>query len=591
MSYWVKMASAVALTAMLTTGCSLFKKAASGQSISGADLVAEGDQQNAERKREADRQAREEERRQDKIKRIETQITEDLQSVEEQRKNGRFSSAEYREKRIHKKLAELKEIDAGNAMLASAPEKLQAIKGTWTEDVYNKRVLTEKCSRLAERTKQDRMDERWSGVERGLTAYVKCRRKMKDAGVGAAIVQERDQMVLAEYDAYAAYVLGKIAEYRKASEFRYAVSFETGFENHLKYYAELAPTSGKPDRYAKKIARIQKKYRDPEEVKAERARADFESWRKRVTEQFDSEWDKIQTAERAAQSMYEQGENALDAENYKTAEKKLLSARQTLYKEAYSSAVALDAAYRNGSLEKGLSYQISSALARLYFEQGDKAKLYPELSIIKNGRPWLSKDEELKVRLFDILADRRGKMQPKPTDTVRRFAGRYSKIGKEFKAVKEVAIARRGEAYGQIGVEVETISHRQAGSNPTENVGKIVYVEEPVTAVSGSSLRFDVRSSYSVPTKCRNTKQIDSVNVYTGQVYYKQKCKYKKVKSGYSLIVKKPRGVKITKGDLVAFYAAVGKKQGKFDLNLNKAGFVRIAPGGQTAWFLGARVK
>ena len=48
---------------------------------------------------------------------------------------------------------------------------------------------------------------------------------------------------------------------------------------------------------------------------------------------------------------------------------------------------------------------------------------------------------------------------------------------------------------------------------------------------------------------------------------------------------------KIKKGDIVSFYAFVGKKKGKFDLRLDKPGFVRIAPKGQTKWFMGSKVK
>ena len=591
MHRWLTFTAITLAIGLAAPGCSLLSKAAKGGSLSSADLVNEGESQNRDRERKAKEKKRAEERRLKDIASLEKGIEEDLSNIEEQRKNGRFSSSEYREKRLQKRLDELKEIDPQNQTLAAAPGRLEKIKTEWTEDVYNAKVLTAKCSQHTAKAKESRMEERWNYIDRNLGDYVKCRRKMVDVGIDKKVIKGYDKAAVTEYDAFIGHQLTQIEAYRKDSKFGYAQSMETGLETHFKYYKEIAPRSKKPKRYAKKMAKIQKKYRDPEEVKAERAQKDFEAWKTRVTESFTAEWEKTGSAEEAAKGAYDEGKAAAESGDTKTAVKKLLAARQQLYQTAYPSAVALDAAYGNGSLEKGLSYEISAALARIYFEQGNKAKLYPELSIIKNGRPWLSQDEELQVRMFDILADRKDKLSPKPTDTVRRYAGRYSKIGKEFKAVKEVAEARRGEAYGQLGVEVETISHRSAGSNAKDNVGKVVYVEEPVTKVDGKNLRFDFRKKYKVATKCWRTNKIAGYNVYTGRVYYTEKCKYKTVKDGYSLLVKKPKGVKVRKGDIVSFYAFVGKKKGKFDLKLVKPGYVRVAPNGQTKWFLGSKVK
>lgn len=591
MRRWITLISTISLLGLAGPGCNLLSKAAKGDKITSRDMVNEGERKADEKKRADRKRAQEEERRQRKVADLERNIEEDLLAIEDKRKNGKFSSATYREKTLNRRLRNLQEIDPQNALATAAPGRLATIKQTWTEDVFNAKVIVEKCQGHIDKAKESRMEERWNYMERSLTKFVKCRRKMNDVGIDKGVVKKQDTAVIVEFDAYILHQLEQIEAYRKDGKFRWAQSFETSLEQHIGYYAEIGPRSKKPASFTKRMKKIQKKYRDPEEVKAERAKADFDAWATRVTQAFSAEWAKIQSAEEAARPMYDQGKAAMDSGDVKTAQAKLLEARQALFSAAYPSAVALDAAYANGSLEKGLSYEIAAALAQLYFEQGNKAKLYPELSIIKTGRTWLSQDQELQVRLFDILADRTGKLAPKPTDTVRRYAGRYSKVGKEFKAVKEVAEARRGEAYGMLGVEIETISHRSAGSNPKDNVGKVVRVEEPVTKVEGNMLRFDFRRKYKVATKCWRTNKVAGYNVYTGRVYYQEKCKYKNVKDGYSLLVKKPRGVKIKKGDIVSFYAFVGKKQGKFDLKLKKPGYVRVAPNGQTKWFLGAKVK
>jgi hypothetical protein len=298
----------------------------------------------------------------------------------------------------------------------------------------------------------------------------------------------------------------------------------------------------------------------------------------------------IEAAEAKAKPDYEAGVAALEKGNYREALEKLNSAREKLYQAAYPSSVALDSAVKNGSLKRGLSYEIASAIARVHFEDGNVSSLYPELNIIKDGRTWLDGGEELKVRLYDILADRDGALAPKASDPVKSYASRYSDTADKYRFSKQAADAKVGAAYAMLGVDLDTISHRTAGSSPEDNAGKVVYVDEAVTKVEGKYLHFDFRGEYSVPTKCWHTNKISSVNAYTGRVTYEQKCKYKKVKRGYILKVEKPRGIKVSKGDVVSFYATVGKKEGKFTVNLNEPGYVRVAPDGKTAWYLGVNV-
>ena len=576
-----KIIAALMFAGLALPGCDLLKKAASGGTISQADLV-----------NSADRQIKENERNKEKIADLEKTIQEDLTEIEQMRMNGRFSSADYRVKRLNKNLDDLRELDAGNAALTSAPKKLSEIEGTYTEERYQKQVLGDECGKHIEEAKAARMDENWYRVDRRTVDYGKCRRKMVDVGIDSGVVASLDEKALSEYDEYANYLLSQSEAFRKSSEFRKATGFESTLEGLLVYYAEIDPNSSQPKKFLARSTKIQKANRDPKEIEAEKQTAAFEAWKGQVTGAFDKEWEAVQAAESAARPTYDEGMKALDSGDYKTAAAKFAEARQKLYSAAYPSAIALEAAFANGSLEKGLSYEISAGLARTHFEQGDKAQLYPELSIIKNGRKWLAKDQEVQVRMYDILADRNGKLTPKPTDAVRRYAGRYSDVGRQFKGIKEVASAQRGEAYNMLGVDVETISHREAGSNTSEKAGKVVYMKDvAIDTVKGKYLRFDFKSSYKVPTSCRNTKEVASVNIYTGRVSYVQKCKYKTVKDGYVIVVPSPKGVKLKKGDLVSFYATVKERKGKFEVMLKDPGYVRVSKGGETKWFLGATVK
>ena len=571
----------VVTCALATTlpACALLKKAATGGQITSNDLV-----------NEADSQYQQNERDKAKVASLEKDINEDLKEIEEQRKNGRFSSADYRVKTMERRLADLKALDGKNALLASAPQRLSQIQSTWTEEVYNKNVLTQKCSELGDTAKTARMEENWYRVDSSLVEYAKCRRKLKDVGVADDVVAQSDAKIKPEFEGFFEYLINQATEARKAKSFYNAVAFEKNLESHIKYYLEMSPSPDKSKDALAKMNTARQKFRDPEEVKAEQAKDAFEAWRKQVVGAFGQEWIAVTKAEEAAKADFDAGKSALDSGDLKTAEAKLLAARGKLYAQAYPSSLALDTAVKTGSIARGLSYEISAGLARIYFEQGEKAKLYPELSIIQEGRSWLSKEEEEKVRLYEILADREGKLSPKPTEPVIRYASRYSDTAQEYKGVKELADARRGEAYNMLGVAMETITHRQASLNPEENAGKIVFMEEPVDEVKDGKLVFDFRREYEVPVNCWRTNKVSSVNLYTGQVYYEQKCKYEKRKDGYFIVVSSPKGLKVSKGDIVSFYGAVGKKSGA-NIGLDNAGFVRIAPKGETKWFLGTVIK
>jgi hypothetical protein len=560
-------------------GCNLVKKAASGDEISQRDMVNTADSEYKENERENKKAS-------DYAKRIERTLGE----IEEKRKEGQFSSAEYREKTLQRHLDKLKELDSGHDMLKEAPKRLAKLKETYTKDVYERKALTESCEESVNKAKESRMEDKWRYVDRELDNYVQCRRKLEDAGGDEKAIAAMDSTYKEEFAKFAEYSLEKIEAERKERNFRTAVAFEKNLEQKLEAYNEVDDSEKFAKGVAKRMEKVRMTYRDPAEVEAEKAEEAFNSWKKTAEAAFTKEMQEIEAAEAKAKPDYDAGVAALEKGEYRDALEKLNSARQKLYSAAYPSSVALDSAVKNGSLKRGLSYKIASAIARVHFEDGNVSKLYPELSIIKEGRTWLDGGEELKVRLYDILADRQDQLAPKASEPVKSYASRYSDTASKYRFSKQAADAKVGAAYAMLGVDLDTITHRSAGSSPEDNAGKVVYVDEAVTKVDGKYLHFDFRGEYSVPTKCWHTNKISSVNAYTGRVSYEQKCKYKKVKRGYILKVEKPRGVKVTKGDVVAFYATVGKKEGEFTVGLNEPGYVRIAPNGKTAWYLGVNV-
>lgn len=581
MSYRNQLILTLMAALFVLPGCNLVKKAARGEKISRGDMV------NA-----ADSQVKENERKKEQIAKYEASVREDLKEIEELRQKGSFSSSTYREKRLNQNLTELGKLDGKNALLTAAPKQLESIKSTYTEEVYAKKTLVAKCKDYAEKAKKERMEEDWRGLERNIDYYVKCRRELKDKGVEESIVAEQDQLVIAEYDLLAEYILKTSEAARKEKKFGAAVALETGLERHMGYYKELSPNSAKPEGYLATMKKTQKTYRDPEEVKAEQAAGAYSAWRRNVQQLFNEEMTRIEAAEAAAKPAFDEGVAAMGSGDKKKAVAKLLEARQTLYSKAYPSGVALETAYQNGMLELGLSYEIAASLAKIYFEEGDKTKLYPELSLIKNGRKWMEKDKELMFRMYEILTDREGKKAPKASELVQRYAGRYSDERQKLAGIADVAKAQTGEAYNLLGVSMETISTYQAGGSTEQNIGKITHLkDQTVSSVSGGQLNFDFRGEYKEPYNCKSTGKISSINYVTGRVYYQQNCQYRTKKRGYILHVPVPKGVSVKKGDKVDVYATVKKKSGQFDVMLGDPGFVRVSSAGATVWFLGSKVK
>ena len=530
-------------------------------------------------------------RRARKIAALERGIEADLQAIAEQRATGKFTLARYQAKRLAGRITELQALAPQHSALASAPARLHALEKTHAEGGYQRQVVTDKCAHPLAKAEDNSEQAHWQKVDRNLLDYVACRAEMVRAGVPGAAIEKHDARAVAIYDAFAKHQLGRIEAHRKAGEYRYARSFETGLESHLAHYRALAPKSPTPAAHASAMAALQKAHRDPQEVAIEQARSEFDAWKAQVTDLFRADWTRVQAAEAAARALLDEGRAAAATGDGARALASLQAAREALYRAAYPTVATLHEAYLRGDLERGLSYEIALARARIHAARGAAPALYAELSLVERGRPWTSEAEELHVRLHDLLADETGTLAPLPTDAARRYAARPAGVGHGIKAAWRVAEAGRGQAFRAFGLTVAPISHRSLALDAADSRGKIAFVEAPVTRVVGDDLRFDFRTGYRVPTKCWRTDEIASYSVYTGRVTYHEKCQYKKVEDGYSLVVGKPADVPVAKGDTVSFFAVVGSKQGDFDVRLLQPAFVRIASKGQTRWLLGSAAK
>ena len=566
-------------TALTLPACNLLKKAARGDDITRNDMV------NA-----ADSEIKDRERNQEKIADLEQDIDEDLAEIEELRKDGRFSSTKYRVKRLNDNLAKLRALDSSNDKLTSAPKRLSSIESTYTEELYAKTTLMKDCEEDTEKAKAGRMDRNMYSLNSGIENYLKCRRRLTDVGVDASQVASLDEKIVPEYEFYLNALFEQATAYRKEKRFRQAVAYETKIMDWSKALKEIQPDSKQEAYYTKKVTGLRTRYKDPEEVKAQQAKGAFESWRTGVKTTFDKQWAMTLAAEQAARPLYEEGKTLAEASKFKEAEAKLMQARKTLFAKAYPSGLALETARRQGMLQKGLSYEIASVLANIYFQQGDKTKLYPELELIRDGRVWLDQDKELEVRLYDILADYKGKLSPKATDLVKRYAGRYSDTASKYKMTNEEASAKVGESYNMMGVAVETVDYRSAANDAKGNAGKIVRMDRVVDSVSGGKMKFDFKGTYDKPVNCKRTGRVASVNAYTGSIIYERKCQYRKVPTGYFVLAPVPKGVKVRKGDKVSFFAKVKDRTGD-KVNLQDTAIVSVSPAGETTWFMGAGVK
>lgn len=566
-------------TALALPGCNLLKKAARGDDISRSDMV------NA-----ADSEVKNQERNQEKIAELEEDIDEDLAEIEELRKNGRFSSTTYRVKRLNENMSKLRGLDSDNEKLTSGPKRLASIESTYTEELYAKTTLMKDCDDDAEKAKAGRMDRNMYALNSGIENYLKCRRRLTDVGVDGSQISSLDEKIMPEYEFYLNALFEQATESRKKKNFREAVAYETKIMDWSKAMKEIKDDSKQEAYYTKKIDGLRKRYKDPEEVKAQQAKGAFESWRTGVKTTFDKQWTQVLSAEQAARPLYEEGKTLAEASKFKEAEAKLMDARKTLFSKAYPSGLALETARRQGMLQKGLSYEIASSLANIYFQQGDKTKLYPELELIRDGRVWLDQDKELEVLLYNILADYKGTLSPKATELVKRYAGRYSDTASKYKMTNEEAGAKVGESYNMMGVAVETVDYRSAAGDAKSNSGKIVRMDRVVDSVSGGKMKFDFKGTYDKPVNCKRTGRVASVNAYTGSIIYERKCQYKKVPTGYYVLAPVPKGVKVSKGDKVSFFAKVKDRTGD-KVNLDDTAVVSISPAGETTWFMGAGVK
>lgn len=563
------------LSVGLASGCNLISKAAKGEDIGRADLVRSAEQQHQDYEQE-----------QEQIEATVDNIEQLLGEIQDFREQGRFSPAEMRERRLNAQLDNLEDLDSSHEMLDDAPAELEQIKSEYSREVYEKRALAEECEHTIAQAREQRMREQWRRVDRGLTNYAQCRRRFVDLAGDASALTDADDTYGEEIEVYSDYLIENIETTRKNSRFNVATSTERNLANHLEYYEEVI---GDEDFVAATDARVdelRETYRDPAVVEAEQAEDAFYAWRDRAGDIFEDQLNQIQSAEEQARPMYEEARELMDDGAFEEALDKLQQARTTLYENAYSSGVAMETAVTNRTIERGLSYEIAAAIAEIHFHQGDRAQMYPELSIIQNGRTWFDEDEEFQIYLYQVLADRDGDMVPQPTSQVRRYAGEFSDTAAEYRRTAERADVRSGEAYAMLGVNLEPISERRILLNADDATGEVIHLEQQVDSVSGGQMQFDFRQTRNVPTNCRSTGEVVGANVYTGEVRYRQECDSREIEEGYVLSAPTPDGVQVRSGDIVEIYATVGNVSGD-TVRLNDPGVVRVMRNGETAFYLG----
>lgn len=561
--------------AVSLVGCDLLSSAAQGDDIGSDDVV-----------RAAEDEHDDYEQRQEDIEETVDAINQTLEEIQENRQAGQFRAAEYREDNLDRQLDTLEDLDDDHAMLEEAPAELERIEAEYTREDYERKALAEECEDNVETARTERMNEQWRRVDNNLDAYVKCRRQLVDMDGDADQIGEMDDLYETEIDEYANYLLEQIEEQRRNDNFRHASSNERNLENHLEYLQEVGGDEQVIADAEDELEEVRETYRDPQVVEAEQAEDAFEQWRDRALEAFNDEMDQIQEAEEEARPIFEEGKELMDEGNLDEALAKFEEARETLYENAYTSGVAMETAVTNRTIELGLSYEIASAIAEVYFQQGDRSKMYPELSIIRDGRPWFDDDEEFEIRLHQILADRDEQMAPQPTDQVRRYAGEFSDTADEFRRANERAEARSGESYAMLGVNLDPISERALALDADDATGEVIHLEEEVSSVSGGQIRFDFRETRTVAHNCRSTGEVAGANVYTGEVRYQQECDEKEVEEGYVLSAPNPGNAPIQSGDTVELYATVGDV-GDETVSLNDPGVVRVMSEGETSWYLG----
>ncbi len=571
----ISLGLSVLLVIGLFTGCDLVSQAARGDDIDRSDVV-----------RSAEREHSDHEREQEQIANLVDQMEDTLDEIKDLRQDGRFGPADMRVDRLDNQLSNLEDLDSSHDMLDEAPARLDEIKAEFTREDYERQALAEECQQNIDTAREMRMNEQWRRVDTHLTNYVQCRRRLVDLAGDAQMITDADDTYAEEIEAYADYQIGNIESYRQNENFRNSATTERSLANHLEYFDEVIGDEDVIATIEAEVDEIRETYRDPAQVEAEQAEDEFYDWRERAEEIFTDDFNQIREAEDEAKPLYEEARELMDDGEFDEALAKLQEARTTLYQSAYPSAVAMETAVTNRTIERGLSHEIAAAIAEIHFHQGDRAKMYPELSILQNGRTWLDEEDELKAHLHQILADRDGDMVPQTTERVQRYAGEFSDTATQFRRVAERADARSGEAYRMLGVDLDPISERQVLMNPDDAQGEVIRLEEEVTNVAGGNLEFDFRATREVATNCRNTNEVASANVYTGEVRYRQECDSKQIEEGYVLSASAPSGVQVQQGDIVELYATVGSASGD-NVTLNTPGVVRVMREGETVWYQG----
>lgn len=338
---------------------------------------------------------------------------------------------------------------------------------------------------------------------------------------------------------------------------------------------------------------------------------DFDTWHQETKQQFEKNWAAIQEAEAAARPTYDKGVKIAEAGKNKKAIETLLDARAKLFNHKKATFVHVD---------KGLSHQIALALASLYSDMDDEARLKREIVFMDKGRDWLPKEEEQKIFLHHALKELyrvwgveeakegRKRMKTKDRNRLKRIMAAVT-VGPhtdilfedlyEMRKGWEAAFDASKKTYAQtefddFGGQGDLSAHDDlfapTESNFREGLEMLV-INREVTKATKKTVTFDFTTSRVLPVNCKSTGKILEVTP-RGRYIYKQKCEFMAREGGHKLVMKAPKGIKLKKGDVVTMYVTVAKTPTKGKIvQMDGPAIVHSSRKGKTQVLLGVKTK
>jgi hypothetical protein len=323
-------------------------------------------------------------------------------------------------------------------------------------------------------------------------------------------------------------------------------------------------------------------------------KAAFQAWEAKARTAFEEDWPKIQAVEALARPLFDEGVAAAKAGDDAKAETKLFAARAALF--AHKDTLLLP-------LKLGLSHEIAVSLATLYKQQGKRGALKREVLLLDQGRPWMSKNDELLFHLHGVAQSEINRVRAKEANTedlLLRYLGIYGggqvypdgrKVAATYKDAAQKAEKLHSALFREVDFRTEphyTQETNQANNYKKDVVTHLAHVK--VTAVKGATLVLDFRAPHGQPYDCVTSNRV-AFRRRNGTVSYFEDCKWKQVTGGHTVHVPAPNGFKVVKGDLVSFYGKFSKRSGKWDVQLDDAGFVQVVRGGKSVYMFGVASK